>query len=54
MLKVKFFRNFILLIFLASFLFPSTTSCAKHDANTVKVVKPKGKKKTIQPPKTQR
>ena len=41
-----------LLIFLIfSLLIPINTSCAKQDANTVKVVKPKGKKKPYNPKK---
>jgi len=51
MLKVKFFRKLILFIFLTSLLIPATYSCAKHDANTVSVVKPKGKKKPYNPGK---
>ena len=41
-----------LLVFLAfSLLIPLNTTCAKQDANTVKVVKPKGKKKPYNPKK---
>jgi hypothetical protein len=34
-----------------SMVMPGSSSCAKHDANTVTVVKPKGRKKPYNPKK---
>jgi hypothetical protein len=51
MLKAYFLRKILMFICLTSFLLPVTNGCAKHDANTVNVVKPKGKKKPYNPKK---
>jgi hypothetical protein len=51
MLKAYLFRKLLLSIFAAMLVLPITNGCAKHDANTVKVVKPKGKKKPYNPKK---
>ena len=51
MLKAKFFCKLILFIFLTSLLIPASSGCAKQNANTVSVVKPKGKKKPYNPKK---
>ena len=51
MLKTYFLRKGLLIIFILSIVIPGSSSCAKHDANTIKVVKPKGKKKPYNPKK---
>lgn len=51
MRKAYFFRKILLGIISLAFIFPISFSCAKQDANTTKVVKPKGKKKAYNPNK---
>ncbi|GJM30304.1 MAG: hypothetical protein DHS20C17_29390 [Cyclobacteriaceae bacterium] len=51
MLKAYFLRRIMLFVCLTSFLLTVPNGCAKQDANTVRVVKPKGKKKPYNPKK---
>lgn len=51
MLKAYFLRRILWLFCLGAMLIPVTEGCAKQDYNTVKVVKPKGKKKPYNPKK---
>jgi len=51
MLKAYFFRRLLLFACLFAILFPTTGGCAKQNANTIRVVKPKGKKKPYNPAK---
>jgi len=51
MLKAYLFRKGLLIFFMLSMIIPGSTSCAKHDTNTITVVKPKGRKKPYNPKK---
>lgn len=48
---VNLFRNILLMLFVISIAMATGSSCAKQDANTIKIVKPKGKKKPYNPKK---
>jgi len=51
MFKSQFLGKCLLIFFLLSIGVSGTSSCAKHDANTIKVVKPKSQKKPYNPNK---
>lgn len=54
MFKTSFTRAGLLFFFVLSLTISAGSGCAKQDANTVKVVKPKGKKKPYNPKKNKR
>ena len=54
MFKTSVTRAGLLIFFVLSLAISTGSSCAKQDANTVKVVKPKGKKKPYNPKKNKR
>jgi hypothetical protein len=54
MLKAYFLRKVLLVFFMFTVVIPGGISCVKQNTNTVKVVKPKGRKKPYNPKKHKR